>query len=127
MYRVSPLTYFVSTLASAGLAGVGVTCAAAEFVRLDPPEGQTCGLYLREYIATSGGTLQNADATEDCGFCPVAQVDDILATLGIHFETRWRDLGISLTYTVANILGALAVHWAAAALKRSKAKRLRKS
>lgn len=59
LYRVSPLSYFVSAILSTGLANVEVTCADNEFTTFSPPNGFTCGEYMADYISRSGGYLMN--------------------------------------------------------------------
>jgi ATP-binding cassette, subfamily G (WHITE), member 2, PDR len=125
MYRVSPVTYFVSGMMSTGTAGVNVMCAAKELVILDPTNGQTCGAYLEDFLSLAGGRLLNPDETQRCQFCPVADTDTLLATLWIYFGDRWRNLGITLAYNVANIILAMCLYWAFRVPKQSPQKRQR--
>ena len=111
MYRVTPVTYFISALVSTGLAGARVTCASNEIVKFDPADGQNCSSYLQEYISTAGGSLINPRATEQCQFCPFSYTDHLLATLGIYFDHRWRDYAITIVYSVVNAAGALFLYW----------------
>ncbi len=119
MYRVTPITYFVNAMVSTGTAGVDVVCAAKELVTIDPPDGQTCGTYLKDYLSFAGGRLLNPDGMQQCQFCPVADTDTLLATLGIYFDDRWRNLGITLAYSVGNVLIALGLYWAFRVPKQS--------
>lgn len=96
---------------STGVSGVDVVCAANEIIKFDPPSGQNCGSYLKEYTDYAGGTLLNPSAQQQCQFCPVSKTETVLAELGIFFEDRWRSLGISLAYSVVNVLGALLLYW----------------
>ena len=111
MYRVTPLTYFINALVSTGVAGVNVVCAANEIVRFDPPSGQICSLYLKEYMSHAGGSLLNPSATRQCEFCLAADTDSVLAALGIYFGDRWRNFEISLIYSAVNVTGALCLYW----------------
>ncbi len=111
MYRVTPVSYFINVLVSTGLAGVGVTCAANEILNFDPPDGQDCGSYLKEYINEVGGALLNPGATQQCQFCPVSDTDSILATLGIYYDVRWRNYAITVAYSIFNVVGALCLYW----------------
>ena len=119
MYRVTPITYFVKTLVPTGLAGIRVTCATDEILKFDPAGGQSCGTYLKEYISTAGGYVTNPDAIQGCLFCPVSDTDTLLAAFSIEFGDRWRSFGISLAYSVFNVVASLFLYWLARVPKRS--------
>ncbi|KAL9030670.1 MAG: hypothetical protein Q9196_001236 [Gyalolechia fulgens] len=110
MYRSTPITYFVNAMVSTGLAGVTVKCSTAELVEFDPPATATCGQYLRGFATQAGGALLNPDATQQCQFCTVSTTDALIARLGIFYQNRWRNFGISLAYCVINIVGALLLY-----------------
>lgn len=111
MYRATPVTYFVNAMVSTGAAGVDIVCSAKELVNIEPPRGQTCGAYLEEYLSFVGGRLLNPNAMQQCHFCPVANTDTLLAALGIHFEDRWRNFGITLAFTFGNVIIAICLYW----------------
>jgi ATP-binding cassette, subfamily G (WHITE), member 2, PDR len=111
MYRVTPITYFINALVSTGISGVEVTCTTEEILQFDPPSGQSCSAYLADYINEAGGRLFNADATQECQFCPVSSTDSLIARLGIDYGDRWRNFGITLVYSIFNVAGALLLYW----------------
>ncbi|KAG4437711.1 hypothetical protein IFR05_006794 [Cadophora sp. M221] len=111
LYHLTPVTYFVRTMLSTGIAGAHITCAANELLYLNPPTGQSCSSYLNPYMNYSGAHLLNPDATSGCQLCPMKDADAPLAQIGVHFSKRWEDFGISLIYTAVNILGALLLYW----------------
>ena len=111
MYRATPITYFVNALVSTGISGVEVTCATKEVLQFNPASGQSCSAYLADYINEMGGRLLNADATEECQYCPVSSTDSLLVSLGVNYGDRWRNLGITLVYSVVNVAGALLLYW----------------
>lgn len=111
MYRATPITYFVSAMVSTGLAGVGIQCTVEELVLLDPPDGQTCGMYLREYLLQFGSSLSNHNAVKGCQVCPVSSTDSLIARFGIYYTDRWRYLGLTIVYSVFNVIGALILYW----------------
>ena len=111
MYRISPVTYLVNAMASTGVAGVDVACAAKELIKINPPAGRRCGSYLQEYITFSGARLLNPNASGGCQVCPASTTNDVLATLGIFFDDQWRNFGISLVYSATNVVGALLLYW----------------
>lgn len=111
MYRSTPITYFVKAIVATGIAGVQVQCSAKEIVQFDPPSGQTCGSYLKRYLIAASGTLLNPDATEQCHLCPVSTTDDVIARIGTSYQNRWRNAGITISYSIINIVGALLLYW----------------
>lgn len=120
MYRVNPVTYFVGGIISPALSGIPVVCSAKELMTFDPPLGKDCATYLADYMLAAGGSLLNPNATTQCQFCPVADTDTLLRTLGVYYSQRWRDFGISLVYSVVNLVAALGIYWLARVPKRAK-------
>lgn len=113
MYRVSPLTYLVSSLAATGMHGRSIICAAAELSRFDPPLGTTCGTYLQSYLsANPAGTLLNPSAIVGCEYCPLSTSDQFLAGVSISWDNRWRDYGLGFVYIGFNIVGAVLFYYA---------------
>ncbi|KAI1335017.1 P-loop containing nucleoside triphosphate hydrolase protein [Xylariaceae sp. FL0016] len=113
MYRVSPLTYFIEGIISAGLANTRVTCSSIEFLQINIPQGstQTCGNFMRPYQESVGGYVINADDTSSCLFCPVSEVNTVLRTLGIDPDNAWRDAGIMAAYVCVNIAATFGFYW----------------
>ena len=124
MYRVTPVTYFVRTIVSTGLAGVRVVCSSDEILKFNPTGGQTCGSYLQEYISEFGGRVLNPTATQQCQFCTVTETDSLLAALWINYRDRWMDFGITLIYSIFNIAGALFLYWLARVPKGARSRRI---
>ena len=113
MYRVSPFTYLVSAVLSTGLANANVTCASNEYLTFDPQPGKTCAQYMQPYITGAGGYLQNPEATTDCSFCTTSSTNTFLASIGIDYNTAWRNFGIMWAYVVFNVVAALFLYWLA--------------
>jgi ATP-binding cassette subfamily G (WHITE) protein 2 (PDR) len=111
MYRVSPFTYLASAMLSTAVANTNVVCAANEILRFDPPNGYTCGEYMKNYMAIAGGYLQNPEAAENCGFCSIADTNAFLAGVGAKYEDRWRNFGIMWAFIIFNIFAALGLYW----------------
>lgn len=108
MYRVSPLTYLVSSVAATGMHARHVICAASELSRFDPPSGMTCSAYLQTFLsANPGGSLINPSATIDCQYCSLSSSDEFLARSSITWAHRWRDYGIGSAYIGFNIIFAI--------------------
>lgn len=111
MYRATPINYFVSAMISTGVSGVSLVCFPNEIMMLEPPFGQNCSSYLMEYIRLAGGNLLNPGAEDHCQFCPISRADTVLNNLGIHFQARWRNFGITLAYNTINVAGTLILYW----------------
>jgi ABC-type multidrug transport system permease subunit len=111
MYRVSPLTYWVSGMASTLLHGRAVTCSEAELNIFQPPSGQTCGAYLQPYLSQAPGYLQNPQATSDCSYCSLRIADTFLAGSGIYWSDRWRNFGLIWVYVFFNIFVAVLTYY----------------
>ncbi|KAK4685860.1 ATP-binding cassette, subfamily G (WHITE), member 2, PDR, partial [Tremellales sp. Uapishka_1] len=110
MYRVSPFTYFVEGILGVAVGNAAVVCGADEYLHFNPPSG-TCGDYMQSYIASSGGYLQNPEATSDCSFCTIADTNTFLESVSIRYGHRWRDFGLLWVYIVVNIFLAFAFYW----------------
>ena len=111
MYRLSPVTYFVATLLSTTVGNTTASCSPTELLSFDPPLNLSCAAYLDPYIQTSGGKLLNPNATLNCQFCVVTNTNAVLERFGIAFEERWWQWGISLGYSLFNIVAALGIYW----------------
>ncbi|KAJ4371433.1 Multidrug resistance protein [Neocucurbitaria cava] len=111
MYRLSPFTYLVSGMLSVGLANSFVQCADNEFVKFDPPQGQTCENYISTYRSSFGGYMSNPDATEGCQFCAIEDTNVFLAGISSDYSQAWRNFGILWAYVIFNICAALALYW----------------
>jgi ATP-binding cassette, subfamily G (WHITE), member 2, PDR len=98
MYRVSPLTYWVSGVATTAIAGRDVNCA-------------NNGEYLSTYAQAAGGNLLNAGARSQCEYCPLRSSDQFLASVSMTYDTRWRNFGIMWAYIVFNIFIAIAFYY----------------
>ncbi|KAH8667575.1 ABC transporter CDR4 [Tricladium varicosporioides] len=111
MYRVSPLTYLVRGMVSAGLGNIEILCASTELLHIEPPGNSTCGAYFYDYIFSAGGHIVNPESTSSCLFCPVTEANLLLRSFGIDTNTRWRDFGIFCMYPVANVAMMFLMYW----------------
>ncbi|KAL7918043.1 ABC-2 type transporter domain-containing protein [Trichoderma austrokoningii] len=119
MYRVSPFSYLVNGMLSVGVANTVVNCADNEFVRIQPPSGETCGKYLATFVNATGGNLLNPDSTTECVYCSISETNTYLASIGSHYSERWRNFGLIWVYIIFNIFAALGVYWLARMPKKS--------
>jgi ATP-binding cassette subfamily G (WHITE) protein 2 (PDR) len=120
MYRVSPFTYLASAMLSVGVANTKLVCAANEFLSFSAPSGQTCGDFMKSYISSSGGYLEDPSATGNCSFCQVSSTNTFLASVNANYSERWRNFGIMWVYVGFNIGFALFIYWLARVPKKGK-------
>lgn len=111
MYRVSPLTYWTGGIASSMLHDRQIICSSTELSVFNPPAGLTCGQYLAPYLQLAPGTLQNPNATSNCGYCQLSNGDQFLAGAGINWDDRWRNFGLMWAYVAFNIGVAVFTYW----------------
>ncbi|KAL2843442.1 ABC-2 type transporter-domain-containing protein [Aspergillus pseudodeflectus] len=111
MYRVSPLTYLVAGLCGNALHGQQVRCSAAEINIFSPPQGQTCGQYLTDWLSVSPGQVYNPSAMSGCEFCAFTNADQYLALSRIYYSQRWRNFGIGWDYIGFNFVRAAVLYY----------------
>lgn len=110
MYRVSPFTYLVSGMLSAGISNTNVICADNEYLHFDPVNG-TCGEYLETYTSNMGGYLEVETATVGCSFCPIKETNVFLSGVSSSYSDIWRNFGIMWVFIIANIFAACLLYW----------------
>lgn len=113
LYRMSPLSYFVSAVLSTGLANVEVHCASNEYTPISLPEGKSCGAYMADYISRAGGYVEDASSTTLCNYCKIKDTNVFLAHINADYSTRWRNFGILWAYIAFNIIAAMGLYWLA--------------
>ncbi|CAK1367877.1 ABC transporter CDR4 [Cercospora beticola] len=111
MYRTSPMTYLISSIAITMLHQRPIECSSSEINVFQPPAGQTCGEYMADYMTTANGVLQNPQATSDCGYCSLTTADQYLSNAGIEWGNRWRDFGLVWVYIIASVGIAVSLYY----------------
>ncbi|VEU23039.1 DEKNAAC104080 [Brettanomyces naardenensis] len=111
MWRLSPLTYFVENMVATTLHDRPVHCSAKELNYLKPPEGMTCGEYLKPFFESNDGYVANPEAVSKCGICKFSVGDQYLSTLGMSFYHRWRNIGLFCVYIVFNLACLLGIYY----------------
>jgi ABC-type multidrug transport system permease subunit len=122
LYRVSPLSYWVSAVLSTGLANVNVTCASNEWTTVTQPDGQTCGTYMADYISRAGGYLRDPTATKVRSYCKIKDTNVFLSGISSNYGDRWRNFGVIWAFIIFNVVAALALYWLARVPKAKKKK-----
>lgn len=113
LYRASPVSYWVSAVLSTGLANVDVTCASNEWTTVNPPNGQTCGEYMADYISRMGGYLLDPQASSTCSYCKIKDTNVYLSGISSEYKDRWRNFGILWVFIAFNIVAAVTLYWLA--------------
>ncbi|KAL6943216.1 ATP-binding cassette multidrug transporter pdr5 [Hanseniaspora osmophila] len=112
MYRVSPLTYFVSGTLATGLANNVIECSDYEYNTLYPPSGMSCSEYLDPYFKAAGtGYLKDPNSTDECQVCSMSTTNSFLKTVGSSYDTRWRNWGIFICYIAFNYIVAVLLYY----------------
>ncbi|EPS96974.1 hypothetical protein FOMPIDRAFT_1025183 [Fomitopsis schrenkii] len=104
MNKISPSTYFVDGFLGQAVGRTQISCSSVEFIKINPPSGQTCVQYLTKFIDMNGGYLTNANATSQCNFCQYRTTDQFLESRNVFYDNRWRSLGIFIGFTAFNVV-----------------------
>ncbi|PSN59021.1 ABC transporter [Corynespora cassiicola Philippines] len=112
MYRVSPLTYFVSGILSVGLGNAGIVCVEKELLHFAPPANQSCCEFLQDFVDSQGGYLsvESTNSTTECIFCPGSDTNPFLWSVSAEYQDRWRNFGIVWAYVVVNVVAAIGLY-----------------
>ncbi|CCH45147.1 Multidrug resistance protein [Wickerhamomyces ciferrii] len=120
MYRVSPFTYFIDGFLSNAVAHNVVKCSDSELVHFSPPQGATCGDYMKEYLEKAGtGYVEDPSSTSECGFCSISSTDAFLKVVKLDYGRRWRNVGIFIAFIVINWILAVFFYWLARVPKKN--------
>ncbi|CAH2353785.1 protein Snq2p [[Candida] railenensis] len=111
MNKASPYTYFIENLTTTLLSGREVKCSKSEYAFFNPPTGQTCMEFAGPYLNATGGYLQNPDATSECSYCAYSSSDTYMASLGMKYSHRWRNLGFYCIYVIFDVVAMLFLFW----------------
>ncbi|GCE97844.1 hypothetical protein ZYGM_002792 [Zygosaccharomyces mellis] len=127
MHRVSPLTYYIDSALSVGMANVDLKCSEYEYVQFKPSVNQTCGQYMDPYIKSQGtGYLANPNSTGQCRFCPLSKTNDYLKSRSSYYSHRWRNYGIFICFIAFNYVAAIFLYWLARVPKGNRVSKKKK-
>jgi len=103
LYYINPFNYLMGSMLTFDMWGADVKCKESEFARFSPPNGTTCGEYLKEWLTHVPSKLINPDATEECKVCTYSKADDYLRTLNLKsYSYAWRDAGITAAFVFSS-------------------------
>ncbi|KAF4344400.1 ATPase [Fusarium beomiforme] len=103
LYYINPYNYMMGSMLAFDVWGSDVQCKESEFARFSPPNGTTCGEYLKEWLTHGPSKLINPDATDECRVCSYSKGQDYLRTLNIkEYSYAWRDAGITAAFVFSS-------------------------
>ncbi|KAF1354842.1 ABC transporter [Delphinella strobiligena] len=105
IYYVNPFNYLMGSLLVFTTFDVEVKCSDKTFAIFDPPSGQTCATYLREYLSGMGSrtNLVNPDATSGCRVCEYTRGSDYLYSLNLKdYYYGWRDAALCVLFALSS-------------------------
>lgn len=111
MWKISPFTYFVQNLLSLVLHEKKVVCAEKELAFLNPPQGQTCGEYMKPFLSMSTGYIENPNATENCAYCLYSVGDEYLERIDASYSNLWRNFGFFWVYIIFNFFAMIGIYY----------------
>ncbi|EAQ84120.1 hypothetical protein CHGG_10524 [Chaetomium globosum CBS 148.51] len=92
LYYLDPFRYLVGGLLGTLLWEVQVKCKPDEFTSFNPPTGQTCGVYMADFLASNAGYVENANSTTSCQYCPYATGGEYAQVFNLNEKYyAWRD------------------------------------
>ena len=103
MNKLSPYTYFIQNLVSSFLHGRIIKCSESELSHFNPPLGQTCQEYSKEFLSRTTGYLVNGNDTSNCAYCPYSNGDEFLWSVFVKYSYRWRNIGFFVAYFIFNV------------------------
>lgn len=111
MWRVSPLTYYLSNILSLALHNRKVECGVYEYNYVNPPTGQTCGQYLGSYFQTNTGYVANPEDLAQCAVCQYRVGDEYLKSVGMSYSYIWRNVGLFCVYIAFNFFAMIFMYY----------------
>jgi len=109
MYHLTPFTYLIEGLLVNAMGGVLVTCKPEQFQILVPPAGQDCIAFLQPFMSANPGYADIVNGS--CGYCAYRTGDQFLASVGMSYTHRYRDVGFMCAYIIFNYAATFALTW----------------
>ncbi|KAJ5223409.1 hypothetical protein N7468_007951 [Penicillium chermesinum] len=104
LYQLDPFTRLISGMTVTELHGRKVVCNPNEYNRFPAPGNQTCGEYMQPFFERGGNGYLLDNATQSCQYCAYKVGDQFYAGFEMHFDNRWRDLGIFIAFVGSNMI-----------------------
>ncbi|KAH9031530.1 ABC-2 type transporter-domain-containing protein [Lactarius pseudohatsudake] len=107
LYPLDPFTRMVAAMLATELHGLTITCKPDEFAVFNPPSGQTCAAWARDFVNAAGGYLDNPNDSAACRYCRYTVGDEFFLPLNIRYSHRWGDVGIYFCFFVFNFVATI--------------------
>ncbi|EPE27473.1 P-loop containing nucleoside triphosphate hydrolase [Glarea lozoyensis ATCC 20868] len=120
MYWISPFTYLVRGMFSAGVAKKAVVCSTVELLKVPIQGNSTCQEYLRAFVGSAGGKIVDGGDVGGCQYCPFEGTDDLLGMFNISYSERWINLGVLILFVGFNVVATFGVYWLTRVPKRQR-------
>ncbi|KAF5670571.1 ABC transporter [Fusarium heterosporum] len=104
LHELDPFTRLVSGMVTTALHGVSVVCEQRELNIFSAPPNSTCGEYMEPFFANGGSGYLVSNSTQECEYCAYKVGDEFYQTFDLHFDRRWRDLGIYACFILSNLV-----------------------
>jgi ABC-type multidrug transport system permease subunit len=104
LYQLDPFTRLIGGMVVTELHGRDVVCSAAELNHFTAPSNLTCGEYMKPFFERGGNGYLVDEATQACKYCAYKIGDQFYAAFSMHFDHRWRDLGIFAAFIGSNLI-----------------------
>ncbi|KAK4056102.1 hypothetical protein OIO90_002833 [Microbotryomycetes sp. JL221] len=101
LYWLNPFNYLMGGLLVFPVWNAEVRCKPSELGRFTPPNGETCGSYMADFLSRTSGYVENPDSTSDCAYCIYSRGSEYLASLNKpEYYYGWRDIGITALFVL---------------------------
>jgi hypothetical protein len=85
--------------------GLTITCKPEEFALFDPPSGQTCAAWARDFVNAAGGYLDNPNDSAACRYCQY-RVSDFDTGCVVLYSPRARSETSFSSHSISDIRSA---------------------
>lgn len=105
IYWLNPFNYLMGSMLVFDVFGTDIKCKEKEFARFPPPNGTTCGEYLKEFMQGPGSrmSLLDPDATDTCRVCEYRRGSDYLYSINLkEYYYGWRDAAIVVIFAISS-------------------------
>ncbi|KAF3904035.1 hypothetical protein AA313_de0207927 [Arthrobotrys entomopaga] len=110
MYFLTPFRYLLEGFLGVLTHNVPVVCKPNEFANYRAPGGQSCQQYTQSFINSVGGYVDTAP-DGSCNYCQFSVGDEYAASFNSFYAHRWRDVYVSISFCVFNILVIFFCSW----------------
>ncbi|KAK6539050.1 hypothetical protein TWF694_010595 [Orbilia ellipsospora] len=110
MYFLTPFRYLLEGFLGVLTHDVPVVCKPNEFANYRAPGGQSCQQYTQSFINSAGGYVDTAP-DGSCNYCQFSVGDEYAASFNSFYEHRWRDVYVSISFCIFNILVIFFCSW----------------